>query len=112
MRKEPWQMTREEWDQAREECHPNTLQTKFTKKSGSEAIREFAKMRWLCFDVRSEDSTRIRQAGREEIVLSSSEVEKIQDRLMTPVTHFDVVQRALRLGLPVPEEALSEYHKV
>lgn len=47
--KEPWQLTKEEWDRERESCRANTAQSKFTRASGAEAVRRFEKLQWLCY---------------------------------------------------------------
>ena len=96
--KEPYLMTEAEWNQARDACRPDNMQTNFTKRSSSEAIGKFEEMQRLCYGARDEDGRRFKAAQAGEVVLSESELEDILWRLHTRVSWQDVREKAGREG--------------
>lgn len=97
--RQPWQMTRAEWNAERDRLRPDYAQSNFTRASGSEAIARLNRAEWLRFDVRAEDSARMNAAARGEVTLSPDELEALHDRLQSRVTYDDVIARAVCLGL-------------
>jgi len=97
--REPWQLSRAEWDEERSRLRPDYAQSNYTSKSGSEAVARQKRLDWLLFDVRKDDSALMRAARNGEVTLSHEDAEDLLDRLQQPVTHADVIARALRLGL-------------
>ena len=81
--KPPWQMTRAEWNAEREKSAPNTAQSRFTRSSGSEAVRKFERFMFLRYDARPSDGYAVR--------------------------HRDVIAKALSERRTVPAEVLAEY---
>jgi len=51
MRKAPWEMSPGEWEHEFEACHPDNMQTNYTKRSGAEAVRKFERFIHLRFDI-------------------------------------------------------------
>ena len=90
----PCQMTKAEWEAAREDCRPDNLQTPLTKKSSSEAVSKFERLQYLGYGVHDADSQKIREAFTGKIVLSPSEADEILERLQTPITYEDVIAKA------------------
>lgn len=80
--KQPWQMTRREWDSEIDKARPNIAQSNFTKASGSEALRRLDRLMFLKY-------------GHFASTIST--------------THRDVIVKALAEGQPVPAEALADY---
>lgn len=107
--KSPWQMTREEWNQAREEVRPNTAQSNLTRASASEAANRGQTLDTLLHGVRDEARQRLMAAQRGELSLSQEEVDALQEQIDMPVRHRDVVEKAMAEGKPVPESVLDEY---
>lgn len=104
--REPWQLTRAEWNAERDRLRPNYAQSNFTRASGSEAQARHNRLDWLLFDVRKADSERLRAAQRGEFALTAAEAEDLLERLQTPVHYDDVIARAVQLGhLPGTPEA-------
>lgn len=109
VQRQPWQMTEAEWDAERESVRPNSVQSRFTKSSGSEATVKALRLEFLLSGVRDGDKARWNEASAGSIKLDRDEVEDIFERLNTPVRHSDIVIKALAEGLPVPAEVLACY---
>ncbi|GAB0154621.1 DEAD/DEAH box helicase [Marinobacterium sp. BA1] len=109
MEKQPWEMTRKEWESEREKVRPNTGQTRFTKHSANEAVRNHERLMFLTFSVTEFASDQIRKAANGDITLSPEELETLDERIKTPVHHRDVIEKALAEGLPVPQHIQDEY---
>jgi hypothetical protein len=107
--KEPWQMTANEWNKAVDNIRPETVQSRVTKASASEAIFRAKEGERLRYGVTAEASKRMTEAQKGTINLSKEELDALDDRLQTRVSHKDVIEKALKEGRPVPEEVLSEY---
>ncbi|MDH0342122.1 DUF6908 domain-containing protein [Chromobacterium haemolyticum] len=90
--KAPWQMTAAEWHGARAALHVTA-----SVSASSEAAR-IAKRAELTYDV---------QQWRHDLAIAG-DVEA-REALESPVTHLDVVKKALSEGLPVPFEVVAEY---
>lgn len=107
--KQPWQMTKEEWNRERESVRPDYVQARFTKGSGSQAVASANRLQFLLFGVRSAEKNRLDAAAAKEIKLTRDEVDDLLDCINTPVSHYDVVVKALAEGCPVQQEVLSAY---
>lgn len=107
--KEPWEMTAQEWDAARERIRPCVAQSRFTKASGAQAVANIKELERLCYGVKSDARRTMLDAQRGELVLSASELESVHRALNTAVTHRDVIERALSLNQPVPAQVLAEH---
>jgi len=107
--KKPYEMTAEEWNNERERLRAETRQEKFTKRSGAEELARINKLQKLLYGVTDEAKQKIEQASKGEIKLSEQELETYLNRLNTPVTHRDVVEKALKEGKKIPEEVLKDY---
>lgn len=104
---QPWQMTSAEWNAGyrRNDGHIGT----FTRSAGNAQAARFARDEFLRYGVTDWASEKMNAAMQGEIVLTPEELSAIEDRLQTPVTHRDVVAKALSEGQPVPEHVLAEY---
>lgn len=107
--KQPWEMTRAEWFAEYGRFAPETVQSNFTKRSGSEAVHASSRREFLRFGVCDDARRRMLAAQRREICLTPDELDEVDQRLRTPVSHEDVVQKAVRMGLPVPDKVLVAY---
>lgn len=107
--KEPWQMTRREWEAARESVRPNVVQSDFTRASASGAVANARGLERLLYGVTSEASEKLKAAQRGDITLSPEDLDAITERLQMPVSHEDVVRKAVADGKAVPDDVLAEY---
>lgn len=107
--REPWQMTRLEWERARAAIRPETFGSSPGKASISAEQSRMSELQRLIYGVPDEAIARMREAGAGKITLSPDELESVQDRIDTPVRHRDVVEKAIQEGKPVPESVLAEY---
>lgn len=106
---EPWQMTQKQWNKERESVRPNIAQSRPTKASGFQAAASAKRLDKLLYGVTDDASAKIKAARLGEITLSKDEVDTLTERLAAPVTHKDVVQKAITEGKQVPTEVLSDY---
>ena len=104
----PWQMTLKDWSSAWTNAKTSTLGS-FTRNSGSQAAAQAKRLDWLKFDVSGRATERMLQAQSGLVQLTGSELEKVSERLQTPVSHRDVIDKALAEGKPVPAEVLADY---
>jgi hypothetical protein len=79
--KQPWQMTRKEWEQEREAIRPETFGSS-TKHGGALALRRHQRLTFLLYGCVDPDG---------------------------PIFHKDVVKKALDEGKPVPKKVLKDY---
>lgn len=107
--KQPWQMTRKEWDAAREKVRPEVVQSDVTKASSSRAVANIKALEHLLYGVTDTASEKLRAAAKGDISLTPDEVEALTDRLERKVSHRDVVEKALAEGKPVPKNVLADY---
>ncbi len=96
----PWHMTHAQWDAAH--------------AVGGELAVDEAEARahylaFLAYGVREADEQQLALAHAKMISLSREEVDVIQARLSLPVTHLDVVRKALSEGQPVPQAVLADH---
>lgn len=108
-RKHPWQMSSAEWNQAREDLRPNGVQERVTRNSASNDIARAQGLERLLFGVRDAVRDQMLAAQRGEIKLSREEADVLLELINTPVSHKEVVEKAIREGLPVPSSVLEEY---
>lgn len=90
--KAPWQMTSAEWHEARAALHVTA-----SVSATSEAAR-IAKRAELTYGV---------QQWRHDLAIAGDVVAR--ESLENPVTHLDVVKKALSEGKPVPFDVVAEY---
>jgi len=109
MKTYPWELTKKEWNAERDRIRPCTAATRFTGRSASEATGNSERLEWLLFGVTQGAADRLNAAARHEIVLTPEEVNDLLDRVNTPVTHRDVIDKAMRDGWNVQAEVLSDY---
>ncbi len=107
--KQPWEMTKTEWDLVRSALRPDHVQSRFTRASGAEAVARVNALEKHLFGVNDAESERHRAATRGEISIPRQEHRELLDRLQQPVSHRRVVEKALHESLPVPMLVLSEY---
>jgi len=105
----PWEMTRAEWEAAREQARPNNAQSNYTRASGSEAAARISTVESLLYGVYDDAQAQLKSAVAGEIELTPDQVESLMERINTPVQHRDVIAKALREGQPVPDNVLTEY---
>lgn len=99
---EPWQMTLQAWNS-------EVSASRAGSNSGSEAAARFKRLEFLKYGVTDWASEKLAAAQRGEVKLTQEELAEITDRLETPVTHRDVIDKALAEGKPVPQAVLSDY---
>lgn len=96
--KQPYELTKDEWEAEKEACRPDNMQTNFTRKSGAEFLRKFNRMQFLNFGVHEAESEKLKSAMRGEIILSQEEAKEILRVLDTPIRWEDVIEKAKREG--------------
>lgn len=106
---QPWQMTKQDWEKARNASKPEVRQSKLTKASASEAATSLDQTISLTYGVRDEASQTMAAAINGDIALTPEQFEDLQFELDRPVTHKEVVQKALAEGKPIPSAVLAEY---
>lgn len=113
--KEPWQLTEREWGNLYNNSHPgNGTQSRVTRNSGSELLSQMKTYVWLQYGVRDDLKLRYKRATLPKddpnyLYMSPEEAEEIVDELNDPITHFDVIKKALNEGKPVPQHIVDEY---
>ena len=107
--KEPWQMTRSEWEAEREAVRPNIAQSHLTRSSGSEAASRIARLEWLLYGVNDAARAEIEAAMRGAKTIAPERADALMDQINGPVTHRQVVEKAMAEGLPVPASAVASY---
>lgn len=97
--KQPWQMTREEWETAfeadRPSCcgsHRTTAAGRCNSASSHAGSERMKRVEWLKMGI----PDALFHIGTE-------------DEIRVPARHRDVIEHALELGFPVPPEVLKEY---
>lgn len=106
---QPWQLTLEAWNS---EVSANKAGSGIgvpTRNSGSEAATRFKRLEFLKYGVTDWAREKLVSAQRGEIKLTQEELAEITDRLDTPVSHRDVIDKALSEGKPVPQAVLADY---
>lgn len=78
--KEPWQMTKAEWDKEREAIRPETFGSS-TKHGGSQAVARINTLNHLLYGIVSQER----------------------------VFHRDVIKKAIAEGKPIPQRVLKDY---
>lgn len=106
---EPWQMTLQAWNSEVSAIRAGSGIGLPTRNSGSEAAARFKRLEFLKYGVTDWVSEKLAAAQRGEVKLMQEELAEITDRLETPVTHRDVIDKALAEGKPVPQAVLSDY---
>lgn len=106
---EPWQMTLQAWNSEVSASRAGSGIGLPTRNSGSEAAARFKRLEFLKYGVTDWVSEKLAAAQRGEVKLMQEELAEITDRLETPVTHRDVIDKALAEGKPVPQAVLSDY---
>jgi len=107
--KQPWEMTRAEWNSVRNALRPDFVQSRFTRASGAEAVARAGALERHTFGVRDADRERHLAAQRGEISIPRDEHIEMLERLKTEVVHREVVEKALRDKRPVPIHVVAEY---
>lgn len=107
--REPWQLSLKEWSREREAIRPNVAQSRLTRKSKSEAVRNGERLEYLTYGVTKAASQRLKEASEVKVTLPKDEVDSLLERVNTPVSHRDVIEKALAEGKPVPPEVLADY---
>jgi|GEM_PF-1012889 len=97
-RLQPWQMTQMAWTAA---------WTEVSSQPTSPA--SMARGVFLNFGVTDWASERLGLHESKEIALSADELAQLHERLNAPVTHRDVIDKALGAGLAVPSNVLAPY---
>ncbi len=101
----PWQMTRATWEAAMQEAR-----ARVTAGGGASAmVAGMGRVEELKFGVTDWARERLAAAQREGATVAADELEEITDRLNTPVTHRDVIEKALLEGRAVPSQVLGDY---
>ena len=107
--KEPWEMTRTEWEAEREDIRPRNAQENFTRHSASQGIAQAARLKALLYGVNDAASAKIKAAQKGEIKISKDEAEELLEQINEPVTHRRVIEKAMAEGKPVPPKVLADY---
>lgn len=96
---EPWRLSATDWLSFVSSTEADTA------LAGEQDVRLAA----LRFGVHAWASEQIAAARRGDISLSDADLTILKDSLSSPVTHRQVIDKALAEGLPVPPNALSAY---
>lgn len=107
--KEPWMMTRAEWDKAKDDNRPNVVQSNFTKASGSQAVAQIKRLEYLLYNVGDSDKALVKALQDGSKTITEKERIELIERLDYPITHERVIKKALSEGKPVPQEVLADY---
>lgn len=102
---EPWQLTAAQWATAREDGKPSPTQPA-TRESATARAEEIKR---LNFGVTEEIAQKIHDGITGKQKVTPEETAALQSRLHNPVTHRDVIAKAVREGKPVPDVVLNEY---
>ncbi|WP_326430262.1 N-6 DNA methylase (plasmid) [Stutzerimonas frequens] len=104
---QPWQMTQAEWNSKYRQSAGSI--GRFTRNAGNAQVAQLALDDFLRYGVRDWASQRMAAAMKGEITLTPEELEAVEDRLQSPVTHRDVIEKALAEGKPVPGHVMADY---
>jgi predicted RNA methylase len=107
--KQPWQMTLQEWDTAVNTERNGGSIGGFTRNAGSQMAARFEQLEVLRYGVIQWAREKFAAAQKGDIKITKEELDEITERLDTPVTHRDVVNKALLEGKNVPKEVLADY---
>ena len=107
--KQPWEMTRSEWDAEREAIRPNTAQSRFTRASASQATSNAKRLETLLYGVNDAAKAEIAAAQDEGKKIAPDRLAALMDQINTPVGHRRVIEKALAEGKPVPGDVLADY---
>lgn len=107
--KEPWEMTKGEWERAREDNRPNIVQSDYTKSSGSNAVGQIKRLEHLLYNVGAEDRRLASEIQNGSKTITEDERIALLDRLESRITHKRVIEKAIEEGKPVPAGVLAEY---
>lgn len=109
MSKRPYEMTSAEWYRAYCAAASGGVQERMTRASSSQMVHEFQTRDAMRFNARESVSARLRAATRGEVKMSSHRAFRLLSILERPISHRDVVVKAIKMGLVVPPEVLAEY---
>lgn len=107
--KQPYELTKKDWESKKEDSKSNYVQSNYTRNSKSEAVRKFNQLQWLNYGAHDELSQKLKAAMDGDIEMTPEEADDIQFELSKPVTHYDVIKKALKEGKKVPPEVLEDY---
>lgn len=93
----PWEMAKQQWDK------------EMTEGLGKDPATDEARRAFLRYDVTAWASEKAALVKAGQLTLSDEELADITDRLASPVTHRDVIDKALGEGKRVPMEVLAAY---
>lgn len=96
----PWHMTLGQWEAAH---------TAADAVPADDAEDRAAYLAFLAYGVREADEQQLALAHARMISLGREEVDALEARLSLPVTHVEVVRKALAEGQPVPQGVLADY---
>lgn len=105
----PWQMVKSVWESDLAASRAGTGIGTFTRAGGNEIAAKLQRAEFLRFGVSDWAGEKLAAAQRGDIKVSPEELAQITERLETPVSHRDVVDKALAEGLRVPLEVLADY---
>ncbi len=105
---EPWQMTLQGWNSDVSAFRAGSVIGLQTPNSGTDG-GVLKQLEFLQYGVTDWASQKLASAQRGEVTLTQEELAEITDRLETPVTHRDVIDKALMEGKPVPQAVLLDY---
>lgn len=91
-RKEPWQMLRREWAIARDNARGN-----------------IDELKRLSINYGDRERSILREANEKGETLSRDQLDELLFTIAGAPSHLDVVELALSVGYPVPQEVLEEY---
>lgn len=106
---EPWQLTQKEWNSAVSASRAGSGIGTFTRNSGNEAAAKFERLAFLRYGVIDWAREKVLAAQKGDIKITPDELAEITDRLETPVSHRDVIDKALVEGKNVPLVVLADY---
>lgn len=96
----PWHMTSMQWEAAHVAAGAVPV---------ADADARAAYLAFLAYGVREADEQQLALAHAKMIALGRDEVDALQARLSLPVTHAEVIRKALSEGQPVPPAVLADY---
>lgn len=94
---QPWQMTKEQWEQERQSL------------SLLKPAERAQKLLYLNYGVTDLASEQLASAQRGDITLTQEELDGFLQRVNQPVTHYDVIEKAIEEGKKIAKEVLADY---
>jgi hypothetical protein len=106
---EPWKMTLQDWNREISVNLAGSAISDTKRNSSSVVVSQIKRLEYLTYGVTDWAGEKLGAAQRGVVKLTTDELTEITDRLERPVTHRDVIDKALTEGKPVPQEVFADY---